>query len=177
MIIRPAAISDVDAIARTHVAGWQHAYAGMLPAEFLSSLSVERRVAMWTDAIKQKTQQLLVAEVAEGIAGFCAFGRCRDEGAAASDFEVWAIYLGPQFLGAGIGRGLWLEALAAMTGAGALSITLWVLCGNMRAVRFYRAAGFTEDPGSLRSIQIGGVSVPEMRFARPLEIPAANAFQ
>lgn len=169
MIVRPAELSDVDAIARTHVAGWQHAYAGILPADYLASLSVERRAATWTEAIRQKTQQLLVAEATEELAGFCAFGGCRDPGAAATDFEVWAIYLGPQFLGTGVGRRLWLEALGTMKGAGALRITLWVLCGNLRAIHFYRAAGFTEDQGSLRSVQIGGVSVPEIRYARPVE--------
>jgi ribosomal protein S18 acetylase RimI-like enzyme len=63
---------------------------------------------------------------------------------------------------------LWLRTLREMKLAGAARVTLWVLAKNERAIRFYRVAGFTEDVGSRKSIQIGGVSVDEVRYVRQL---------
>jgi hypothetical protein len=42
-MIRQAILEDAEAIAKVHVASWQAAYKGLMPAEFLASLSVERR--------------------------------------------------------------------------------------------------------------------------------------
>ena len=166
MNVRPALSSDVDAIARTHVLGWQHAYGGILSPNFLASLSVEQRARMWAEAIEKQVQRLLVVEVAGQVSGFVAFGPCRDDGAHATDFEVWAIYLHPQFIGSGAGQALWLGSLAAMKRRGATRVTLWVLAKNEVAIRFYRAAGFTEDAESRKSIQVGGVPVVEVRYSQ-----------
>ena len=166
MNVRAARSSDVKAIAKVHVLGWQHAYAGILPSNFLASLSIEQRARMWAEAIEKQTQRLLVVEVAGELAGFAAFGLSRDVGAHATDFEVWAIYVSPGFLGTGAGRALWLQCLAEMKLADASRVTLWVLAKNERAIRFYRAAGFTEDVGFGKSIQIGGVSADEVRYAQ-----------
>ncbi|MGC1173849.1 N-acetyltransferase family protein [Polaromonas sp.] len=168
MNIRAASSSDAEAIARVHVLGWQHAYAQVLPADFLSSLSIERRATMWAEAIEKQTQQLLVAEVEGEIVGFSAFGMCRDDDSVATDFEVWAIYLRASFLGTGAGRSLWLHSLSAMRIAGAKRATLWVLAENERAIRFYRAAGFAEDESSRKVVHIGGVSVDEIRYAQQI---------
>lgn len=166
MNVRPAISSDVDAVARTHVLGWQHAYAGILPPNFLASLSVEQRASMWTEAIEKQTQRLFVVEVAGQVRGFAAFGPCRDDGSFKTDFEIWAIYLDPQFIGVGAGRALWLGSLAAMKRMGAARVTLWVLAENELAIRFYRAAGFTEEVASRKSIQVGGVPVVEVRYSQ-----------
>jgi GNAT superfamily N-acetyltransferase len=168
MKTRSAQSSDVQAIAKAHVVGWQHAYSGILPSEFLAELSIEQRARMWADAIEKQTQRVLVIEVAGEFAGFAAFGLCRDAGAQATDFEVWAIYLNPGVVGTGVGRALWLRTLREMKLAGAARVALWVLAKNERAIRFYRVAGFTEDVGSRKSIQIGGVSVDEVRYVRQL---------
>ena len=166
MNIRAAVFSDVDAIASAHVLGWQHAYSGILPSDFLASLSIEQRASMWAEAIEKEIQRLLVVEVAEQVVGFAAFGPCRDDVAHTTDFEVWAIYLKPQFIGSGAGRALWLGSLAAMKLIGAARVTLWVLADNESAIRFYRAAGFTEEVGSRKSIQVGGVLADEVRYAQ-----------
>lgn len=168
MNVRAAVASDVDAIASVHVLGWRHAYSGILPSDFLASLSVEQRAHMWSEALERNVQRLLVVEVTGQLAGFVAFGPCRDNGAHATAFEVWAIYLDPQCIGTGAGRALWLGALAALKLAGATRVTLWVLAENTLAIRFYRAAGFTEEAGSRKSSSVGGVCVDELRYAQSI---------
>lgn len=48
------------------------------------------------------------------------------------------------------------------------SVTLWVLKDNLRAVQFYRAAGFDEDPGSETEIIRSDQKLREVRYAASL---------
>ena len=52
-MIRQAAPSDVDAIARVHVKTWQTAYRGHMPDAHLDALDESRRAAMWAEALGQ----------------------------------------------------------------------------------------------------------------------------
>lgn len=45
--IRSARASDAEQVAAVHVASWQWAYAGLLPAEELADLSVADRADRW----------------------------------------------------------------------------------------------------------------------------------
>jgi ribosomal protein S18 acetylase RimI-like enzyme len=163
-VIRPALPGDARAIAEVHVQSWQSAYRDLLPQAFLDALSVEKRQAMWAESLAKKKPSLLVAEVDERIVGFSAFGPCRDEGALPTDHEVWAIYVVPSQWSTGLGQQLWLQAKEAMARQGATRISLWVLAGNQRAIRFYVAAGFRPEPGLVKSFEMAGVRFQERRY-------------
>ncbi|MBL3410667.1 N-acetyltransferase, partial [Klebsiella pneumoniae] len=45
--IRPAQREDAAAIARSHVAAWQAAYAGIIDAAYLEALSTAQRETYW----------------------------------------------------------------------------------------------------------------------------------
>ena len=164
MSIRTARLEDARAIAEVHVASWQHAYDGLLPREFLASLSVEQRESMWSEAIANGQPSLLVAELASQVVGFSAFGPCRDEGAGPTDLELWALYLSPTHWSTGIGRALWLCSREIMFARGATSISLWVVDGNARAISFYTAAGFHPEAGSIKQFELGGTRLREARY-------------
>ena len=59
------------------------------------------------------------------------------------------------------------EARASLCRQGAGEATLWVLAGNDRAERFYRAGGWLAD-GARRNKEVWGVEVAEVRYRRPL---------
>jgi ribosomal protein S18 acetylase RimI-like enzyme len=164
MRVEPALVEDAHAIAAVHVASWRAAYAGLLRSEYLASLSVAQREAMWKESLERGTPQLLVARSEREVVGFCAFGSSRDEGAMASCAEVWAFYLDPNVWSRGVGRTLWLAALARMREQGFKSISLWVIANNERAIRFYRAAGFGFEEGSLKEFVLGGTPMQEVRL-------------
>ncbi|MFL6233636.1 MAG: GNAT family N-acetyltransferase [Thermoanaerobaculia bacterium] len=164
MKLRAADITDARAIAEVHVLSWQHAYRGLLPQGFLDGLSVEQRQAVWSSSLTQGEASVLVAEVKDRVVGFSAFAPCRDEGAQSSDYEVLAIYVDPSQWSTGVGRGLWLKSREVMVAQGAGRVSLWVLVGNERAIRFYTAAGFQPDPGSVKAIEVGGVQAHEARY-------------
>lgn len=166
--IEPATPGDAQAVAEAHVLSWQHAYRGIFPDEFLAQLSVERRTAMWRDSIATGRPQVLVARIDDRVAGFIAFGPCRDEAAPDTTAEVWAFYLAPDHWSTGVGRALWESARERMLLQGARHASLWVIASNPRAIRFYLAAGFSPVAGSIKPFTIGGVQVQEVRYVQEL---------
>jgi GNAT superfamily N-acetyltransferase len=81
--------------------------------------------------------------------------------------EVLALYVDPPFWGHGLGRRLIVEARRRLTARGFAEAVLWVLAGNTRAERFYRADGWLPD-GARRDEQIWGVAADEVRYRRTL---------
>src|SRR2546425_11530804 len=85
MHIAPARLEDARQVAEIHVTTWQSAYQGIVPAEYLASLSVDQREAMWRESIAEGVPELLVAKAEGGMIGWAAFGPCRDEGSTRSE--------------------------------------------------------------------------------------------
>jgi ribosomal protein S18 acetylase RimI-like enzyme len=166
--IAPARPEDARAIAEVHVASWRQAYADQLPPAYLASLSVSDRETMWRELLQAGRAQVLVARADESIAGFAAFGACRDDEPPAGRMELWALYLAPPVWSRGIGRALWQAVEAQVRAQHAASVSLWVIESNERARRFYSAAGFEPDAGSQNGFTLGGVELHEVRMIRRL---------
>jgi L-amino acid N-acyltransferase YncA len=164
-----AALEDARAVAEIHVMTWRSAYASILPAAYLASLSVERREAMWSECIAAGTPELLVAKDRDSIQGWLNFGPSRDEGASRTEAEVWAIYVAPEFWSTGTGRKLWLRAKGLMLEQGFRSCSLWVFPQNARAIKFYCAVGFVPDPAPPKSFELGGTQLEEVRYVCQLD--------
>ena len=148
---------------------WQAAYPGIVPADYLASLSVEKFENMWQGAITKGVPQLLVAREAETLLGWVAFGPSRDQGAAATDAEIWAIYVGAPHWGRRVGRQLWQRAYERMRAQGFESVSLWAFPENKRACRFYDRLGFEVDATSHKQFTLGGAQMNEMRYVRRIE--------
>jgi ribosomal protein S18 acetylase RimI-like enzyme len=149
-----------------HVESWQHAYRGILPEHYLASLSVAEREAMWRRMLEQQPSNLLIARVAGQVVGFVAFGAARDEDAPADRAEIWALYVKATHWSTGAGRLLSMEALRRIAAQGYESVSLWVIAGNERAIRFYERAGFMVDSRARRSFEVGGATLMELRYVR-----------
>jgi ribosomal protein S18 acetylase RimI-like enzyme len=164
MEIRPALRDDCRAVAQVHVASWQAAYAGLLTPEFLAGLSVDRREASWRRVLAEGASQLLVAGTEGSIAGFSSFGPSRDTDAPPARGELWALYVRPDAWSTGVGRSLWQITRECLHSQGFSSVSLWVLERNVRAIRFYEAAGFVVEPDSGKGFELGGTPVREVRM-------------
>jgi hypothetical protein len=53
MVVRRATPEDSRAIATIHVLSWQATYQGVVPAQFLASMSVDRREGVWRGRLEQ----------------------------------------------------------------------------------------------------------------------------
>lgn len=163
-VIRRATPADAQAIAQIHVSAWRAAYNDLIPDEVLGSLSVERREELWRKDLEAGIAAIWVAESGEAIVGWISVGRSRDPDASAGTGELWAMYIDPAHWRVGIGRALWSAARAHLRGAGLDDVTLWVLKENARGLAFYAAIGFTIDVGRVKTIELGGATLEELRL-------------
>ncbi len=161
--IRQAVPSDAQAIAAIHVASWRAAYANLMPAAYLAGLSVERRILDWRNALESRRLHVALARDADGIAGWIAYGKCRDSDKDATWAEIEALYLHPARYGQGIGALLIEHACAALAKMGYAQVSLWVLVENKRARTFYERAGFEHDE-RIKTFELGGAQLAETRY-------------
>lgn len=164
MIVRPARLNDVRAIARIHVDSWRTSYAGIVPEDFLAGLRYESREAMWQRNLENPDWRstLYVAEDVPGqVVGFACAGPER-EGDPHYTGEVFAIYLLHTAQGKGMGRALMQAAAQWLLAHGYPALLVWVLAANDRARGFYEALGgqYVRE----KDIDIGGARLLEIAY-------------
>ena len=170
MQVMRATPDDADAIARVSVRGWQAAYEGLIPADHLAGLSVERRSASWRHAISSGRDHILVARAIDGgVLGFSCCAAARDEDTPPGAAELLALYLDPAVWRQGHGRLLWQASRSNMVARQFKAITVWVLKENARAVAFYQAVGFVIEPGRVKTLVVGGAPIDEQRLQQTLD--------
>jgi ribosomal protein S18 acetylase RimI-like enzyme len=167
MRVRHATPEDSRAIATIHVRSWQAAYQGIVPAQFLASLSIDQREGMWRQRLEQGATGTWVTEEEGDVLGWISAGPSRDADAVSSTSEVWAIYVDPKHWRRGVGQRLWEEAEAQLRRSGFSDVTLWVLQDNAGALAFYRSNGCVVD-GIEKTFAVGGVELIEIRLRKGL---------
>jgi ribosomal protein S18 acetylase RimI-like enzyme len=139
-MVRPATLDDAAQIARVHVDSWRTTYRGMLPDDFLASLSEEHYTDRWKRVIAEGSSRVHVVEEPEGIVGFASGGRERaGDGAYAG--ELYAIYVLDRAQRRGHGRELVRAVAGALREMRLHDMIVWVLRDNAAARRFYERLG------------------------------------
>ena len=164
--VRRAGIPDARAIAEIVVAGWRGAYRGLMPDEFLDSLSVAGRETAWREMLARDSEGGLPAWLAQRdgrAVSFVSSGPPRDEDVPLSAAEVYAIYVLPEAWRGGVGRALLETATGHWRARGTGTLVLWVLEGNDPARRFYETMGWRLD-GGRQLLEIAGAKLYEVRY-------------
>ena len=160
-MIRPAKVEDAPAIARVHVASWQSTYRGMLPDEFLASLSESGYAERWKRVIGEGTSKVYVAEDGGEVVGFASGGRER-AGEKGYVGELYAIYVIDAAQRRGFGRELVQASVAGLRELGLDDMIIWVLRDNQPARRFYERLGGMYVRA--QPITIGAVTLEEVSY-------------
>ena len=71
MIIRDAVYDDIDNIAKLYISNWKETYKGLLPEDYLNSLTKEYAVEKWNKYLKNKNH-IFVAYEGNEFLGFVA---------------------------------------------------------------------------------------------------------
>lgn len=141
-MIRVAVSTDAEAIAQLHVRTWQKAYAGIIPADYLTSLSIPAYVERWRRNLANPLGPMLVDIHAGNMIGWISFGHARDEDKRGAS-EIYGLYVTPDFWGSDAG---WELLQAAEHNLEKTPETiLWVFSHNARAIRFYEREGYCFD--------------------------------
>jgi ribosomal protein S18 acetylase RimI-like enzyme len=168
-MLRLATIEDAEAIATIHVRTWHTAYEGIMPAQYLASLSIQERANLWRRVVSEQRGIVFLAVAPHGEAGFISFGPSRDKDGN-EKAEIYAIYVLPKFWHRGIGGELLDEAERSIKDNHFIALTLWVLEKNTLARRFYEARGFQLDT-SRKEETIGGLLLAELRYEKRMPDP------
>ncbi|GAB4367197.1 MAG: GNAT family N-acetyltransferase [Kiloniellaceae bacterium] len=165
VVLRPALPRDADAIARVHVETWQSTYAGLVPNDYLARMSVARSSPQWLRAAAraEKGNDLMVAEVDGDVVGFVSFGPTRAPQLPYSG-EVYALYVGIDWQGQGLGRRLLITALEALAREQHKGAMVWVLAAN--PARFFYEAMGGERAGE-RLEEFAGTQLEELAYGWP----------
>jgi len=139
-MIRAATVSDAPAIARVHVASWLSTYRGLLPDDFLESLSETNYAERWKRVITEGASKVVVAEDGSDVVGFASGGRER-AGEQGFEGELYAIYVLDTAQGRGFGRELVRSMVDRLRELGLTNMIVWVLRDNRPARDFYERLG------------------------------------
>ena len=159
---------DAKAIARVHAAvtqAIQREFFGLSP---IGGPSLDERQNYWREAIEYSEPQVQVAIEGETMVGFVGFDRSRDKGTPSTTGELWALCVLPDHWQQGVGTALWDAANDGLKEEGCTRVTVWVPVRNERALQFFEHAGFKREMSSLRTVQIGSITVEEIRLRREL---------
>src|ERR1700730_16269638 len=139
-MVRPAELDDAAEIARVHVATWRSAYRGLLPEDFLASLSEAQYTERWKRVIGEGTSRVFVVEEVIGVAGFASGGRER-AGETGFSGELYALYVLEEAQRRGHGRELVRAVAGALRELHLPDMIVWVLRDNSPARAFYERLG------------------------------------
>ena len=167
MLLRAARPDDATEVANVHVRSWQVGYRGLMSNEYLDALRPEDRANRYTFGSSDPLQPATIVAVDEGvIRGFATIGPAQGPDGHGSG-ELHALYVDPPSWGLGVGRALIAAAREHLLGRDFTEACLWVLVGNARAERFYRADGWVSDR-TTRVATVHGLVVNEVRYDRQL---------
>jgi len=139
-MVRAATLDDAAAIARVNVSSWRSSFSGMLPDEFLASLSEANYAERWKRVIVEGSSKVYVAEDETGVVGFASGGRER-AGEQGYKGELYAIYVMDAAKRRGFGRELVRAMVGGLRELALGDMIVWVLRDNAPARAFYERLG------------------------------------
>jgi ribosomal protein S18 acetylase RimI-like enzyme len=170
MHVRLATVDDAERINDVRIAGWQAAYAGVVPADYLAGLDAraddERRRGFLRDPLPGVRNW--VSEQVGQVVGWCATGPTREDDLEPSVHELWALYVDPQRWRGGHGAALLRHARRDARERGFSALVLWVLDANPLGRAFYEREGFRAVAGE-KALSVGGRELAEVRYRLELE--------
>jgi len=166
--VRPAAIADAQQVAEVHAASSQAIYSAVLP-EQPAPMAMDKRKALWREAIEFGDPQVHVVTDGAQVVGFVGFDRSRDPKSKPTTGEIWALYVLQSHWDRGAGLALWDAAREELIEEGCTDVTMWIPLRNERALRFAELAGFKRELTTAKTSVIGGVKIEEIRLKRKLD--------
>ncbi|WP_187776055.1 GNAT family N-acetyltransferase [Salinicola corii] len=173
--VRWATRDDAASIAGIHVDAWRHNYRGLIDDATLASLDVASKVETWREALVDDTS-VFVASRGSNILGWVRIGPFRQTEEARPEVramtpgwaELYGFYVSPRAQRQGVGSALWHRAYRWCLDHGYRDVGLWVLAGNVVAIRFYAGCGF-RDLELDQNFEIAGQPLVEKLMARGLD--------
>ena len=152
--VRKMTADDIEAVRRLYTVGWQNAFKGIVPQDYLDQLNLDH----WAPPL----DGAYVLTDGEKIMGTSSISAARDE-----SFHGWgeiiSIYILPELIGQGYGHILFDFVKDKLLELGYHNIYLNVFEENTRARNFYEKHDFSWNGDRIPS-NIQGKELNEMRY-------------
>ena len=173
--VRRPALEDAARLGAINSATWRHAYADIVPADYLDRFTPDLAARRWQRNLAEPRVGVtyLVAEIGGVLSSYAVIGDYRTQEDAVDDEdtrgwgEIYAIYTHPDQQGRGAGAGLHDAALAELRERGCTTAALWVLAANDASQRWYAGRGWQPD-GATSRWDGAGEPLDEVRLVRDL---------
>lgn len=165
VVVRRARPADARRLGEIHVLAWQAAYVGVMPDDYLASLSIDERAQIWERSIgSPRPGQIILVVVDDGdVQGFAVFGPEENDPEEIEVAEIQGINLDPAVWGKGLGRLLLRSCTEVLRAQGYRQAVLWVVPANSRARGLYESEHWKADGGE-REGGLLGVRVRDVRY-------------
>lgn len=158
--IRSGQIADIAAIGEIVAAQWQHIFRDLLPQDVLSTITPQAQKARHERIFAGDSVRYLVALKAGQVVGFASWGpgRARD---ARLPYELYALYLRPEFVRQGIGSLLMKAVMSDIASAKGSGLYLTALEMNPNTAFYTRLGGIRTGAPDIR---LAGASYRQVGF-------------
>jgi len=163
--IRPATVADAPDIAEIHIRSWEAAYKDIIPADYMQE-KFAIRPARWLQTLAEESDTHYVIQAEGNAAGFLTIAPHKDDDLDDTFYELWGLYLHPQYFRRGLGTKAMDFAINKARELGKKTLTVWVFADNINSIKFYEKCGFTAD-GKTDIIEYGK-PLKGIRMRRPL---------
>ena len=145
------------------LAAWRDGYRGVVSPNLIPDARL--LAARIRERIAQRGPPIGVGVLDGTVYGWITFGASRDDDAAASVGEVWALNVHPDAWRRGIGRELVGYAIERLARQSFSEVTLWTFRDTPRSRSFYESLGFRPDGATQRRHASGGAIEVRYRMA------------
>ena len=165
MTVREMIEADCKAVGALYSAAWREGYKGLLPKELLDKITPERyEVRSHVNGFLDEGS--FVAVEGERVVAHC-HARAANEPEMRGWGEIHTLYTHPEYWRRGCGTAVLGRAEEWLIKQGFNGVYLYVLEGNERAERFYKAQGYFPDKDTI-CCDFGGVIVTENKYVKRL---------
>lgn len=140
-MIRELEKKDFEAVCEIVNRSWRTVYSGYVNPLLLDEKGCEKRKERLIGDFTSRRFSEYVYEENGEIAAMMSVGDTEDEDKEGA-FEVWRLYVHPDFQGKGIGGRLIAFAEEQARLKGYSEIVIWAFKGNQKGVKFYQKQGY-----------------------------------
>ncbi|QJP70636.1 GNAT family N-acetyltransferase [Burkholderia glumae] len=174
-IAAPYDAALADTIAAIQTLSWQHAYAGLLPADYLIHRALAERGATWRARLLEGAEAPLEISLARGDGVPVGFSCLMPEREPEYGVYLDNLHVLPAFQGYGLGKRLLASCAARLAEVWpGRPLFLYVLDGNTMAREFYQRIGGKESAPFNHTLTGANVVLPVRRVTWT-EVPALMA--
>lgn len=138
VILREAVAPDIERVSKLYLANWQSTYRGLLPDEYLDSLTLDGILKTWSDYLNNPENRIYTAFERNDFLGFAA---CERDEELSECLYLHSLHVAQAARGRGVGSALISRVWERALELNCSELSICVVRGNENARRLYVSLG------------------------------------